>query len=150
MPINFNLYIFSYRIWNLLTVTSGNPESFVCHISFKVGSILLLMTGVFGEVVNSEHQLHWITENVLLLWRCGAFEPIYNLLRSTCNWMEPGEYICYSSSDAGMKSPRQDHNRWWRSNAAPPFSTSCSSLNRLIDANKISVRPLVPADNSVS
>ena len=44
--------------------------------------------GVFGEVVNAEHQMHWIAENVKLLRQSGAFEPVYTLLRSACQWME--------------------------------------------------------------
>jgi len=44
--------------------------------------------GVFGEVVNAEHQMHWIVENVKLLRQCGAFEPVYTLVRAACHWME--------------------------------------------------------------
>jgi hypothetical protein len=51
------------------------------------------MIGVFGEVVNAEHQFNWITENVQLLRQCGAFEPVFGLLRSSCKWMETGEYV---------------------------------------------------------
>lgn len=47
--------------------------------------------GVFGEVVNAEHQLYWVAENVKLLRKCGAFEPVYTLLRSSCKWMESDE-----------------------------------------------------------
>jgi len=47
--------------------------------------------GVFGEVINAEHQMHWIKENVQLLRQCGAFEPVYTLLRSSCRWMENDE-----------------------------------------------------------
>jgi hypothetical protein len=43
---------------------------------------------VFGEVVNAEHQMHWIVENVKLLQQSGAFEPVYTLLRAACKWME--------------------------------------------------------------
>ena len=56
-------------------------------------SINVLILGVFGEVVNAEHQLHWINENVQLLRQCGAFDPIYTLLRSSCRWMENDEYF---------------------------------------------------------
>jgi len=36
--------------------------------------------------------MHWITENVLLLRQCGAFDPVFALLRSSCQWMETDEY----------------------------------------------------------
>lgn len=51
-----------------------------------------LVQGVFGEVINAEHQMEWITQNVQLLRRCGAFEAVYTLLRSSCRWMECNEY----------------------------------------------------------
>jgi N1221-like protein/Domain of unknown function (DUF3402) len=50
-----------------------------------------LVQGVFGEVVNAEHQLFWLTENVKLLRRCGAFDAVYTLLRSSCSWMDSDE-----------------------------------------------------------
>ena len=58
----------------------------------------LLISGVFGEVVNAEHQLHWVTENVLLLRQCGAFEPVYTVLRSSCLWMENDEFSSRKNS----------------------------------------------------
>jgi hypothetical protein len=54
-----------------------------------------LIPGVFGEVINAEHQMHWIVENVQLLRQSGAFEPIYTLLRSSCLWMEDVEYHAF-------------------------------------------------------
>jgi N1221-like protein len=47
--------------------------------------------GVFGEVVNAEHQMHWIVENVKLLRQSGVFEHVYTLLRAACKWMEDNE-----------------------------------------------------------
>lgn len=71
-----------------------DADWFVCRTSFKasVSWCYADTTGVFGEVVNAEHQLHWITENVKLLRQCGAFDLIYALLRSCCRWMEDDEY----------------------------------------------------------
>jgi hypothetical protein len=51
----------------------------------------VFISGVFGEVIDTEHQMHWIVENVGLLRQSGAFEPVYTLLRSSCMWMEEEE-----------------------------------------------------------
>ena len=51
----------------------------------------ILILGVFGEVINAEHQMYWITENVRLLRQSGAFELVFSLLRSSCAWMEDDE-----------------------------------------------------------
>lgn len=52
-----------------------------------------LVQGVFGEVINAEHQMEWVSGNVQLLRQCGAFEAVYTLLRSSCSWMECDEYV---------------------------------------------------------
>lgn len=51
--------------------------------------------GVFGEVVNAEHQMHWIVENVKLLRTSMAVEPVYTLLRAACKWMEDDDVYCH-------------------------------------------------------
>ena len=78
----------------LLILIFDDADWFVYHTSFKasVSRCYSDTAGVFGEVVNAEHQLHWITENVRLLRQCGAFDPVYTLLRSCCRWMENDEY----------------------------------------------------------
>jgi hypothetical protein len=67
----------------------------ICLSHLVQGTLTLDNTnsGSFGEVINAEHQLHWINENVQLLRQSGAFEPIFSLLRSSCRWMEDDELI---------------------------------------------------------
>ena len=56
-----------------------------------------LTQGVFGEVINADHQMQWVKENTKLLRKCGAFEVVYTLLRTCCKWMEDEECISKSS-----------------------------------------------------
>ena len=54
---------------------------------------MCIEVGVFGEVINADHQMQWVTENVRLLRLCGTFEAVYTLLRASCKWMDSEEYL---------------------------------------------------------
>ena len=54
---------------------------------------VLTYLGVFGEVINADHQMQWVTENTKLLRACGVFEAVFTLLRASCKWMECDELL---------------------------------------------------------
>lgn len=69
-----------------------------CSRYFHV--VLGIELGVFGEVINADHQMQWVTENIRLLRLCGTFEAVYTLLRASCKWMESEEYpVPFDCSD---------------------------------------------------